>query len=164
MPRNPNKTPCSVPDCRAWAIRGSDPPRCSAHTPGKVGAPPGNRQVRAYGPHTLTHGFYASTLDPDDLAVLEEGAIDTSLDEEIFIVRLAIRRMQLLIVTGTTPGPRPQRLDVHDNARFIGLTFQGANTLSRLLRVRHDLPGNDPFMEVMNQALDNLSEEWGIEL
>ena len=69
-----------------------------------------------------------------------------------------------MILTGVTPGPRPQRLDAHDYARFIGLTFQGTNTLSRLLRVRHDLPGNDPFMEVMNQALDNLSEEWGIEL
>ena len=157
MPRNPNKTPCSVPDCRAWAIRDSDPPRCSAHTPGKVGAPPGNR-------NNLTHGFYASTLDPDDLAVLDEGAIDTSLDEEIFIVRLALRRMQLMIVTGTTPGPSPQRLDAHDYARFIGLTFQGTNTLSRLLRVRHDLPGNDRFMQVMDEALDALSEEWGIEL
>jgi len=103
MPRNPNKTPCSVPDCRAWAIRDSDPPRCSAHTPGKVGAPPGNR-------NNFTHGFYASTLHPDDLAGLDEGAIDTSLDEEIFLVRLALRRIQLMIVTGVTPGPVPNVL------------------------------------------------------
>ena len=157
MPRNPNKTPCSIPGCRAWAIRGSDPPLCSAHTPGKVGAPPGNR-------NNFIHGFYASTLHPDDLAGLDEGAIDTSLDQEIFLVRLALRRIQLMIVTGVTPGPRPQRLDFHDLAHCIRLTFQGTNTLSRLLRVRHDLPGNDRFMEVMNQALDNLSEEWGIEL
>ena len=98
MPRNPNKTPCSVPDCRAWAIRDSDPPRCSAHTPGKVGAPPGNR-------NNFIHGFYASTLHPDALAGLDEGAIDTSLDGEILIVRSALRRLQLMIVTGTTPGP-----------------------------------------------------------
>ena len=31
MPRNPAKTPCSVDGCRAWAIRGSDPPLCSPH-------------------------------------------------------------------------------------------------------------------------------------
>ena len=157
MPRNPNKTPCSVPDCRAWAIRGSDPPRCAPHTPGKMGGTMGNR-------NSLTHGFYASTLHPDDLAGLDDGAIDTTLDGEILIIRIALRRLQRMILTGTTPGPRPQRLGVHDYARFIGLTFQGANTLSRLLRVRHDLPGNDRFMQVMDQALDALSEEWGIEL
>ena len=165
MPRNPDKMPCSVPDCRAWAIRGSDPPLCSAHTHGKacpesnrrIGAPPGNR-------NNFTHGFYARTLHPDDLALLDEGAIDTSLDEEILIIRIALRRLQLMIVTGTTLGPSPQRLDAHDYARFIGLTFQGTNTLSRLLRVRHDLPGNDRFMQVMDDALDALSEEWGIEL
>ena len=157
MPRNPNKTPCSVPDCRAWAIRGSDPPRCAPHTPGRTGVPLGNR-------NSLTHGFYASTLHPDDLAGLDEGAIDTTLDDEILIIRLALRRLQRMILTGTTPGPRPQRLGVHDYARFIGLTFQGTNTRSRLLRARHDLPGNDRFMQVMDQALDALSEEWGIEL
>ena len=97
-------------------------------------------------------------------ALLDEGAIDTSLDGEILIIRIALRRLQRMIVTGTTPGPRPQRLGVHDYARFIGLTFQGTNTLSRLLRVRHDLPGNDRFMQVMDEALDALSEEWGIEL
>ena len=31
MPRNPDKTPCSVEGCRAWAIRGSDPPLCAPH-------------------------------------------------------------------------------------------------------------------------------------
>ena len=157
MPRNPNKTPCSVPDCRAWAIRGSDPPRCAPHTPGRTGGAVGNS-------NSLTHGFYASTLHPDDLANLDEGAIDTTLDGEILIVRIALRRLQLMIVTGATPGPRPQRLGVHDYARFIGLTFQGTNTLSRLLRVRHDLPGNDAFMSIMDAALDGLSKEWGIEL
>ena len=30
--------------CRAWAIRGSDPPRCAAHS-GKVGAPSGNQNA-----------------------------------------------------------------------------------------------------------------------
>ena len=157
MPRNPNKTPCSVRDCRAWAIRDSDPPLCAPHTPGKTGGHVGNRNA-------LTHGFYASTLHPDDLASLDEGAIDTTLDDEILIVRLAIRLLRRMILTGTTPGPRPQRLDVQDYARFIGLTFQGTNTLSRLLRIRHDLPGNDRWQQIMDAALDGLSEEWGIEL
>jgi hypothetical protein len=27
MPGNPHQTPCAVPGCRAWALRGSGPPR-----------------------------------------------------------------------------------------------------------------------------------------
>jgi hypothetical protein len=157
MPRNPDKRPCSVPDCRAWAVRGSVLPLCAAHMPDKAnGAPPGNR-------NTLVHGFYASTLHPDDLAILDEEATDSSLDGEILIIRVALRRLQQMVLSGTTPGPNPRRLEASDYARFIGLTFQGANTLARLLRVRYELPDN-PWDRIMDAALDNLSEEWGIEL
>ena len=157
MPRNPDKRPCSVPDCRAWAMRDSDPPLCSAHMLGKVGAPFGNRNA-------LTHGFYASALHPDDLKELDEAAYDTTLNDEIIVLRIALRRLQRMVLTGLTPDPDPQRLDAQDYARFIGLIFQGINTLSRLLRVRHDLPGNDRWEEIVNWTLDAPSEEWGIEL
>jgi hypothetical protein len=109
------------------------------------------------------HGFYASTLHPDDLATLDEEATASSLDGEILIIRVALRRLQSMILSGTTPGPNPRRLEANDYARFIGLTFQGANTLSRLLRVRYQLPDN-PWDRIMDAALDSLSEEWGIEL
>ena len=157
MPRNPDKRPCSVPDCRAWAVRDSDPPLCAAHIPeSDGGAPPGNRNA-------MVHGFYASTLHPDDLATLDEEATASSLDGEILIIRLALRRLQHMILSGATPGPNPRRLEANDYARFIGLTFQGANTLSRLLRVRWELPDN-PWDRIMDAALDSLSEEWGVEL
>ena len=68
-----------------------------------------------------------------------------------------------MILSGSTPGPNPRRLEARDYVRFIGLTFQGANTLSRLLRTRHDQPDN-PGERIMDEALDELSEEWGIEL
>ena len=165
MPRNPEKRPCSVEGCRGWAVRGSNPPLCAPHTPGKtspetgrsVGAPPDNQNA-------LTHGFYTSTLDPDDLDGLEEAAWDTTLDGEILIIRVALRRLQRLIVTGLTPGPDPRPLDVADYVRFFGLTCRAANTLSRLLRVRHDLPGNDRLQAIFDVALDTLSEQWGVEL
>ena len=157
MPRNPNKRPCSVPDCRAWAIRNSDPPLCAPHTPGKTGAPCGNHNA-------MIHGFYASALHPDDLEGLDEAAFDTTLDDEALILRVALRRLQRMLLTGVTPGPNPQSLNVQDYARFIGLTFQGINTLSRLLRIRQELPGSDGFEEFMNLWLDELSEELGIEL
>jgi hypothetical protein len=59
MPRNPNKTPCQVPDCTAWAMRDSHPALCASHagrTTG-AGAPNGNQNRRTRG---RSHGFYAS--------------------------------------------------------------------------------------------------------
>ena len=157
MPRNPDKRRCSEPGCRAWAMRGSDPPLCASHIPDRgAGAPEGNRNA-------FVHGFYASALHPDDLATIEEEATDHSLEGEILIIRFALRRLQHMIVTGATPGPNPRRLEAGDYVRFIGLTFQGTNTLSRLHRVRFELPDN-PWDRIMDLALDELSKEWGIEL
>ena len=157
MPRNPDKRPCSFRDCKAWAIRDSDPPLCAPHTKGLLGAPLGNRNA-------LTHGFYATTLSPDDLKELDEDVFEDTLDDEVLLLRLALCRLQRMVLTGMTPDPDPQPLNVQDYARFIGLTFQGINTLSRLLRVRQELPDNSPFEEFINLWLDGLSEELGIEL
>jgi hypothetical protein len=158
MPRNPNKTRCTVPGCRAWAIRGSDPPRCSPHS-GLTGAPPGNQ-------NRLVHGFYATTLHPQEAADLAAYAGDTSLDAEIAITRVALRRILGMLLTGYTPGPDPAPLDALDYARYSGLAFQGAATVSRLLRVRHDLggDGSDAMLGFLGQALDELGSELGLQL
>lgn len=164
MPRNPNKTHCSVPGCRAWAVRGSDPPRCSPHrgrtddSPG-VGAPPGNQNRRI-------HGFYAKFLHPEEHEELDANAGDTTLDAEIAITRVALRRILAMLLTGATPGPDPRPLDAHEYARFIGLAFQGVGAISRLLRARQSLGGDDVdgLSAIINEALDELGEEWGCDL
>ena len=45
--------------CRAWAVRGSDPPRCAPHGGGtaRVGAPKANQNARK-------HGYYATLTAP----------------------------------------------------------------------------------------------------
>ena len=158
MPRNPAKTRCQQPNCRAWALRGSDPPRCSAHS-GRAGAPTGNQ-------NRLVHGFYASTLQPDELADLAAHAGDTTLDAEIAVTRIALRRILGMLLTGLTPGPNPRPLDAHDYARFIALAFHGAGAISRLLRARQQLGGDqsDHILSFLDEALDELSVEWGVEL
>ena len=106
MPKNPNKARCQHPGCRAWAVRDSSPPLCAAHGGRKGGAPPGNQNA-------LTHGFYASTLTPYELAdldVIGQLAGDTTLDAEVVITRIALRRLLHMFQTGTTPGPEPQPL------------------------------------------------------
>ncbi len=46
--------------CRAWAVRGTDPPLCSAHAGRNAGAgaSAGNQNARK-------HGFYSSKLEPE---------------------------------------------------------------------------------------------------
>ena len=164
MPRNPHKTRCSIPDCRAWAIRGSDPPLCSPHSH-RTGAPKGNQ-------NNLAHGFYASTVSRRELHDLAADAADTTLNAEIAITRVALRRIFGILLSGHTPGStcptcgEPRPLDADHYARYSALAFQGAGTISRLLRTRGALGGDtdDAFDRIIGQALDELGEEWGVEL
>jgi hypothetical protein len=163
MPRNPHKQPCQHPDCKAWAVRGSDPPLCASHAGRKVGAPPGNQNRR-------THGFYSRFLEPDEAVDLIAFSDDASLDDEIAITRVALNRVFQMLVSGTTPGPDPQPLAPGDYTRLVTLIFQGSGTISRLIRIKHDLARlhpdvfSDTLSEAVNQALDELSTEWGREL
>ena len=60
--------------CRAWAIRGLDPPRCAAHS-GRVGAPRGNRNAER-------HGAYSRPVDEI------QGIEDAITDLEYRLTRL----------------------------------------------------------------------------
>jgi hypothetical protein len=189
IPRNPFETRCSVPGCRAWAIRGSDPPICSPHRsrkaspdqearpePGQgacaepsrgarperkrgVGARPGNQ-------NHFIHGFYATSLPPDEQARLLAPEGITSLDAEIALTRAALDCIYEMLTTGVTPGPNPQPLDAQDYARFIGLAFRGTNTVARLLSTRMALGGRptDAFSVTVDKVLDELGAKWGIDL
>ena len=72
MPRNPNKTRCQIPGCRAWAMR--DHTRCRAHRdaelgPRGAGAPPGNLNA-------LKHGRYSYPFSRSDLESLAAALIE----------------------------------------------------------------------------------------
>jgi len=145
-------------------MRGSDPPLCSIHAgrprqpaAGKsVGAPPGND-------NGLLHGFYSRFLrDANGHPI--EGADGTRLEGEIAITRIALHRALTMLVTGSTLGHRPRPLDAADVARLIGLAFEGARTISRLLEARYNMGGESESMAFMDEVLDQLSEEWGVPL
>jgi hypothetical protein len=178
MPRNPNKRPCSVPGCRAWAIRDLDPPRCVSHTYGqdsplpgpRIGAPPGNH-------NHLVHGFYATVFTRQELADLVADAGDTSLDAEIAIARVALRRILQMLHTGLTPppgsasadaprAPARQPLTALDYVRLAALAFQGVSVVARLLRARQALGGplSAQLPPGVAEALDELSQDLPIEL
>ena len=189
MPNNPHKRPCAYPGCRAWARRDAEAPYCASHlhlapelgpehpdieAPSqssprpwaldprpeypRPGAPPGNQ-------NRLVHGFYRRTLPEEEDNHLDEGAEANDLDAEILIARLALRRTLAMLYTGATLGEGRRPLEPEEIPRLIGLTFQGVRTIARLLAVKHTLGAGDSlFTTTMNEVLDELSAEWGIDL
>lgn len=136
--------------CRAWAVRGSMPPRCAAHAAAYAGADAPGRK----------HGFYARTFSPDELDDLAAYAGDLCLDDEISVARVALQRVFAFL------NRDPDRLDPGDYVRAAELAFTGARTIARLLRDRDALTGSsaDELDGIVDQALDLLSAEWGIDL
>jgi hypothetical protein len=158
MPRNPSARRCSAltPEgqpCRAWAVRGSDPPLCSAHGGHNVGAgaPPGNQNRR-------THGFYATAFDPGEVASALDPDGFFHLDGEIACARIALRRV-LAYLTRDDLSPLVY-------VKVASLAFQGARTVARLLRDNQALGGQrvDELQAAIDSALDELGAQWGIDL
>ena len=153
MPKNPDKRHCQVPGCRAWAIRGSDPPLCSPHSRHNGLALLDNQNAR-------THGFYSRVIHPHELADLLEHGGATALDSEIAIARVALRRLFDYLAQSFDLRPL-------DYARLANVAFHGVRTIARLQRDRQTLvaaASEDLFSEAINYALDELSAEWGVEL
>jgi hypothetical protein len=142
--------------CRAWAIRGSDPPTCATHA-GRTktaGAPLANVNRQA-------HGFYSAALDPNELADLVAFADDVSLDDEIALARVILRR-----VTNHLRHPDLETIDLDNLATLASLVLAGTRTVARLLRDQRALSGDaaDGFAGAIAQALDELSTELGLQL
>ena len=170
MLKQATRRPCSFRTkagrpCRAWAMRSSDPPACSSHwrasrgghAEGKVAA---DHLLSALDEEALQAGFYDHTLSEDELADLTIHAADSSLADEIACTRIAVRRTLEFL---------NERMDSMSESGFLrsaGLVFQGARTIARLLREQQALTGGpeDCLQAIFDEALDGLSEEWGIEL
>ncbi len=137
--------------CQAHALKGSQPPTCSAHAKRNrgAGAPPGNQNRR-------THGFYSTQYTTKELSDLVNATTPTLLDE-IALTRIATRRILEQL---------DQQIESTDYAKLAGLLLSGANTIARLLRVQRILSGEtaDGIAGAIGQALDELSAEFNIEL
>lgn len=128
-------------------MRHSNPPRCSAHREDDgppVGAPPGNQ-------NRTTHGFYRK---PNQ-------ALETIGD---VITDLMNRQSELssFIHKQAIDG----ELTTDHVLKFMHLHASTASRLGRLLRDQKALEGPNlgQLFDVIGQALDELSDELGIEL
>ena len=140
--------------CRAWAMRDSDPPLCPAHAGANqgAGAPAGNQNARK-------HGFYSQHFTRQELADLVTLAGDPSLDDEIALARVALRRLFNFLNDEDDLTPR-------EMGAIGPLIFTGTRAVAELLRHQRAISGEaaDGISGAIAQALDELSTEWGVEL
>lgn len=163
MPPNPKKTKCTSTSangrpCRAWAVRDTSPPLCAAHSSRVVGAgAPSGNQNRA------EHGFYSRILENGELADLVKFSEDLSLDDEIGLVRVTLRRVMARFKLSNL-----ERDDVanEEMIKMAGLVMAGARTIARLLRDKRALSGKaaDGISGAIAQALDEMGTEYGLPL
>lgn len=130
--------------CRAWAVRGADPPLCAAHAERSAASKAENQNARKA-------GFYSGALTDEelaDLAVLGDGA---TLSDEIGAVRVVMRR----VLTTTEASVEPA---------VAACLFDGARTVARLLRDRKAISGEaaDALCSAIDQAIQEFVTEAGI--
>lgn len=102
--------------------------------------------------------LYDDFFSDEEFLALEALAEEQSLESEVRLVRVALRR--LLEDFGREYGLRGVELE----RRALTL-YKGAETLARLLRQQRELKDDEnSFEAVMKKALSELHDEWGIEL
>ena len=136
------RTPGGHP-CRAWAMNGSEPPKCAAHT-GKLGPPEKNDNAKK-------HGFYSQPVK--EFAGIEDVVAD-----------LLERQAQLSGFIGQQAAGG--ELDCGEMAKLLALLGQNASRIGRLLRDQRALSGAaaDGLLDALGKALDELSTELGVKL
>ena len=148
MPRNPDKRRCAREGCKAWAMRGAES-RASHSRSVAVGAPEGNLNA-------LKHGFYARRGVPGDG---DEVRTMPSIDDEITF--LAARRDML----GRWVMAKIEAGEDVDVIKYVGLIAQTGSRIARMMRDREAIGSHtDPIADLFDEALDEVSDRWGIEL
>jgi uncharacterized protein YjcR len=142
--------------CRAWALRESDPPRCSAHAGRNqgAGAPKGNQ-------NRLAHGFYSRFYTLEELADLLETADIPELAAEIATARIAVRRVLQFL-----HDQNGRHLDPQHFHASIALLFTGSSTVARLLRQQRAISGEaaDTLTEALAAALEQVGDQLDLDL
>ena len=124
--------------CRAWAVRGSDPPRCAAHGGGSrpPGAPRGNTNARR-------HGAYQDDGSSDLADVLAR------MNRHLQYLEQCIQDYD-----GEDPEVLPRLLVMHS---------QAAARLARFLE-RQGGAEHDELMAAIDAAMDEAAEIMGVDI
>lgn len=142
--------------CKAWAVRNSDPALCNVH---KRHAPESTDQTHPA--EVAKTGCNVDVVEPGCPYTLEQIAgllrqnADGSLEDELLIARLAVKRLMRHLEEQLTP---------HEFAHLAGVIFTGTNSIVRMLKSQQDLENHSAadLARAINQALDESSKEMGI--
>lgn len=170
--------------CQAWALRGPDgatahdPPLCvwhagareerakekSRHEPRQAPASGEGGHLAATAEDDLVispdrgEALYAEFFSAREFKVLTAVAQSSSLQGELFLVRGVLRWLMMDARAG-------QGLTEHKLERRAGTVFAGTAVLTRMLQVERELErGVDGVPRPIAEALDEIGEEWGIDL
>jgi hypothetical protein len=140
--------------CRAWAVRGADPPLCSTHSGRTVGAgaPVGN--VNA-----VKHGFFRRKLSHQDLADLVANLNNIDIiDDEVAINRVLLSKLLNFM--------QENEDDLEIIVRIAPLILRTTAGIANLLRARRAISHEsaNSLLDALGTALDEISNEWGIRL
>ena len=128
--------------CRAWAVAGTDPPRCAPHGGGArpVGAPPNNRNAEKHRLYSSQHAVSVGNLSAD----------------------LADRLGRF----GDSIEARADELTLDQLARLLDTYSQAISRLARIRRLEQQLhgAGGDELARAVDWTLDTLSEQWDLQL
>ncbi len=145
--------------CKAWAQRGSEPALCRAHADRPAGQEkdPFLINPKKEEPQSEAELFYNRRFSSEELKALVGLALDRSLNGEVAITRVAIRRILNQL---------EEELGPEETAHLATLLFNGARTIAQLLRAQRALSGEaaEGISGAMAQALDELSTMKGIDL
>lgn len=129
--------------------------RCRSHTPRLADDAATTRRSPTQTSGGKSHASlpYADLFTAAELDALAQATADESVDAEIALLRLAIRRVI-------------ERYGEDDPARALELLRRGVDSLVRAIRARRDLTGkpDDGLTERLDAALDELANEWGVTL
>jgi len=152
MKRKCTATTNSGRPCQAWAVHGTEPPRCPAHAGLTVG-PETARRSRG------DISFYNRQLTPEELNDLIAFSGDPTLADEIAVSRVVLRRLLAVLQD-------EDDLSVRELTRIASMVFNGSRAVATLLRDERALSGEaaDGIAGAIGHALDELATEWGLEL
>lgn len=133
----------------------SEPPRCWAHSERRQGyradhSDPFDRD------NAQASGIYSRQLSAQERADIRALAEDQSLDSELALNRVFLRRLLVAL-------QESDELDPMQLAKLAPVIFRGTQAVARLLQEERALNGdNDPAREAIGVALEELSRELGL--
>jgi len=141
--------------CSGWAMADSD--HCRRHRTDLAPYRPGGTRTPL--PENRSHGLYSRFLTANDAAEMALVGGSVTLDDEIAFTRVVIRRLADLVDSTES---------IDDACKLANTLFAGTGRVANLLRtqqtISRDNAGGHALMGVIADALEEVGDEWGIDL